>query len=136
MVKADGAELAQRRVQPSDLVEPGQKRFEGAALGQGTGEVAGAQFVLLGVQVLLAAGAHRGVVEKFVAGVHAPRRAHRRGEHRADGEHARAAVLQALMQDIGCVDEQIWPRVVGMLGDLAAELFQLPFRGAPGEVRI
>ena len=40
------------------------------------------------------------------------------------------------MQDVRGIDEKIGPRVIGMLGDLSAEFLQLPFGGAPGEVRI
>ena len=118
----------QRGMHAADLVEPGQEWLQRLALGQRRLEIARTQLVLLGVQVLLAAFAHRPVLEQLVAGVHAPGRAHRGRQHRADREHARAAVLQALVQDVGRVDEQIRPGVVGVLGDLLAELGELRLR--------
>ena len=75
-------------------------------------------------------------LEQLVAGIHAPGRTHRRRQHRADREHARPAVLQALVQDVGGVDEQVGPPVVGDVGDLLAEFGQLPLRRAPGEVGV
>ena len=76
------------------------------------------------------------VLEQFVAGIHAPGRTECRRQHRPDGEHARTAVLQAFVQDVGRVDEQVRARVVGVFDDLLAELGQLPLRGAPGEVGV
>ena len=99
-------------------------------------EVTRTQFVLLGIQVLLAACAYRLVLEQFVTGVHPPQRAQRGRQHGADREHARAAVLQALVQDVGGVDEQVGPGLVGVRGDLLAELGELPLGGAPGEIAV
>ena len=99
----------QRGMQAANLVEPGQERLQRLAVGQRGVEVAGTQFVLLGIEVLLAALADRSVLEQLVAGVHAPCRAHRGGQRRADREHSRPAVLQALVQDVGGVDAQVLP---------------------------
>ena len=120
VVERDGAQLLQRGMHPANLVEPGQEWLQRFAIGQRRLEISAS--LLFRVQVLLAAVAHRPVLEQLVTGVHAPRRAHRRRQHRPDGSVSGAAVLQAGMQDVGSIDEQIRPGVVGVLGDLPAEL--------------
>ena len=99
--------------------------------------VADPDLVLLGVEVLLAARLDRDVLEQLVAGVHAPRRRARRGDHGTDLERRRAAVLEVGVQDVGGVDEEVRPhRVVGLRGHLAEVLLELPLGGAPGEVGV
>ncbi|SIL83543.1 Uncharacterised protein [Mycobacteroides abscessus subsp. abscessus] len=73
---------------------------------------------------------------EFVSGVHAPGGAQGAGQHRADGEHARTAVLQAGVQDVRGVYEEIRARLVGLCGDFPSEVGDLGFSGAPGEVGI
>ena len=111
-------------MEPTNLVEPGDERLQRAALGDGFGEVPRPQLVLLGVEILLASRPGRSALEKFVTGVHPPRGSQRGGQHGSDGKHSRTAVLQALVQDVRGVDEEVGPGVVGVLGDLATELLE------------
>ena len=67
-------QLLQRRVSPTDLVEASDEQRD-VRLGI---VIAGPVLVLLGVGVLLASG-QRLVLANLKSGVHAPRRAHRRG---------------------------------------------------------
>ena len=69
-MEPQGAQLAQRRVDPPDLVEPGQEDLQRAALLQRAVEVPGTQFVFLRIQVLLAARVQSGVLEQLEARVH------------------------------------------------------------------
>ena len=131
------AQQLQRGVRAADLVEPGEVRRERAALGLGGGPVADPDLVLLRVEVLLAARLDGHVLEELEAGVHAPARRPGRGDRRADLERRRAAVLQVGVQDVGGVDEEVRPhQVVGLVGELAEVLLDLPLRVAPGEVRV
>ena len=74
-VEAQVAQPLQRRVLAAELVELGEVRREGAALGLGRGPVARPELELLGVEVLLAAGPHRDVLEQLVARRRRPRSA-------------------------------------------------------------
>ncbi len=58
------------------------------------------------------------------------------GQGGADGEHAWSAVLQALMQNIGSVCEEVGAGIIEMPQGLLAELLQLPLGGFPGEVGV
>ena len=133
----DVAQQLQRRVRAADLVEPGEVRRERAALasrrppsrgsGSGTSRSRGTP----------RCRADRHVLEQLVAGVHAPARRAGRGDRGADLERRRAAVLQVGVQDVGRVDEEVRPhQVVGLVGELAEVLLDLPLRGAPREVRV
>ncbi len=118
-------------------VEAPDVRRERAALGLRGVPVADADLVLLGVEVLLAARPDGHVLVELVAGVHAPARRAGGRQHRADLEHRRAAVLQRLVEDVGGVDEEVRPhQVVGVVGELAEVVLDLPLGRAPGEVRV
>ena len=99
-------------------------------------EVAGTQLVLLRVEVLLAAFADGVVFEQLVARVDAPGRRKRGGQSGTQREHAGAAVLQALVQDVRGVDEQVGSASSALCRDLVAELGEFPLGGPPGEVRV
>ena len=80
----EAGEALERRVVAADPVETPEERQQRPiepALRRSS--------VLLGVQVLLRAGAHRLVLVVLEAGVDAPRRRERRGEHGARGEGGR-----------------------------------------------
>ena len=113
VVEVEVAQLLQGGVPPPDPVERGDQRGDGAALALGRLPVAGPQLVLLRVQVLLAARAHRGVLAQLVAGVDAPGGREGRGEHGAHLEGGAAAVLEVGVQDVGGVHEEVGPHVGG-----------------------
>ena len=81
-------------------VEQREVRRQRAALGARRGPVARAQLVLLRVEVLLAARAARRVLAQLVAGVDAPGRRQRGGQHGADLE--RGAVRRTAGTRAGC----------------------------------
>src|ERR1700730_15476475 len=136
VVEPDRAQLAQGGMKSPNLVELTDERLEGLVAFECALEITRPQLVFLRIQVLLAALPDRPVFEPLIGTVHATRRAHRARQHRADREHARAAPLQALVQDVRGVDEQVRPRVVRVLGDVLSEFAELPLAGAPGEVRV
>src|ERR1700758_4836493 len=100
MVKMDRAKLMKRGVKAPNLVETGNERLKRLLVFQCALEVAWPQLVFLRVEVFLAALPDRPVLIQLVTRVRAPRRAQRGGEHCPDREHSRAALLQALVQDV------------------------------------
>ena len=130
--EGDVLEPLQRRVLAPDLVDAAdhrqQRAVERALLG----------LVLLGVEVLLGALAHRHVLEPLVARVDPVGRAERAREHEPRGERRRPAVLQVGVEDVGRVDEEVGAEVLalGAVGELVDVLGQLPAGVLPGEVRV
>ena len=99
--------------------------------------VADADLVLLRVEVLLAAGLDREVLEELVAGVHPPARGAGGRDGGPDLERRRTAVLEERVQDVGGVHEEVRPHHVrGLVGHLVEVLLELPAARAPGEVRV
>ena len=98
--------------------------------------VAGADLVLLAVEVLLAP-VESGVLAQLPSGVDPVRARQRRREHRADHER-RPAVVEVVRVDVRRVRERVRPEVLAhlRLRELAEVLAQLPGRLAPGEVRV
>ena len=136
VVEVQGPQLLERGVLAPDPVEraqPGRQRLSG---GLGGREVAGPQFVLLRVEVFLAALGDRLPLVEFVARVHAPGGREGRGEGGADREHRRAAALERLVQDVRGVGEHVGPRLVDVGQQLLAELDQIGLAGLPREVRV
>ena len=132
MVDRHVTKLLQSGVLSANLVEPSD---ENAEIGF-AGVVARSVLVLLGVVILLTTGQWH-VLAQFVPGIHSPRRAHRRGQNRANGECSRVAVLQVVGVDVRGVDEEIGSIPSrGLCGHLGEEFLQLPFRVAPHEVGI
>ena len=133
-VEAQPGQVLQGRVAVADLVE----QRAGGAPASGVVEVPVAQLVLLGVQVLLAALAHRGVLDQLERrAVDAPVGGQRGRQHRPADEHRAAAVLELLGEDVGRVGPGVGPEEVDGAGaQLGEVLLQLPLALAPGEVRV
>ena len=118
----DVLEPLQRRVLAPDLVDAAdhrqQRAVERALLG----------LVLLGVEVLLGALAHRHVLEPLVARVDPVGRAQRARQHEPRGERGRPAVLQVGVEDVGRVDEEVGAEVLalGPVGELVDVLARAP----------
>ena len=94
VVEVEVAQLLEGGMAAAQPVERGDQRGDGAALALGGVPVARPQLVLLRVEVLLAAGAQRGVLAQLVAGVDAPGGGEGGGEDRPDREGGAAAVLE------------------------------------------
>ncbi len=73
---------------------------------------------------------------EFVSRIHTPGRGEGRRQRRPQCEHARATMLQALVEDVRGVDEEIRPGLVGVCGEFVAELLELPARGLPREIGV
>ena len=113
------------------------QRGEGAALALGRRPVAGRSWYFSESRYSSLPGAQRGVLAQLVAGVDAPGRRERRGEHRPHLEGGAAAVLEVGVQDVGGVDEEVGPHVGGRVtGQLREVLGQLLLGVAPGEVGV
>src|SRR5215472_13487413 len=107
--------------------------------GIGTVEVAVANFVLLGVEVLLAARLARHVLAQLVGrAIDAVVSAQRRGEHEPDLESGPAASLQVFVENVRRIRPGVGTEVLPPLGSAKlGEVFgELVFRVAPGEVRV
>src|SRR6266704_611379 len=116
-----------------DLIEP---RHVGCQ--RRLGPVPRPVLVLLGVQVLLAAGRARLALVELEARVHAPGRRHRNGQGGADPERRRAPLLQVGGEDVLGVHEEVRPEVVRGLrgGQLGQVLLQLGLGVPPGVVGV
>ena len=135
MVQAKRAQLGDR----GDMALPdGVELCDEGRDAVGVLPVAGAELVLLGIQILLAALARRYVLNQLVTAVHPPRRAGDRRQHGAQAERRGPAVLQNRVQDVRRVDPEVGPEEIDQLGlgQLVQVLAELPFGGAPGEVRV
>src|SRR5215467_5306341 len=140
VMKTQVTKQMQGRMRPAEQVEARDERRD-VLLGRrdavGVLPVPRPVLVLLRVQVLLAARQQGDVLAQLVARVEAPGRRQHRGEHRADPERRRPAVLQVRGEDVLGVDEEVRPHVRGRrAGQLAKVLGQLPGGVAPGEVRV
>ncbi len=135
-VHVEVAQLAQRRVRRPDQVESREVRRERRAGLLRAGPVALLVLVLLAVDVLFAAGACD-VLEQLVARVHAPVRARRRGQGRANLVGGRSAELKKLGKNVRGIDEKVGPEPGRCLvRDRLEELGELLLRVAPGEVAV
>ena len=135
-VEPQALDALQGRVGATDPVQLADQRLQGVVVLLGRPVVAGAQLVLLRVQVFLATRSDGLVLVQLEAGVHPPGRRHRRRQHGPDGEHARSAELQGGVQDVRRVDEEVGPHVVRSADQLDAVVDQFLLLGAPGEIRV
>src|SRR6185312_4090511 len=94
LVETKVAEPVQGAMLPADLVQPGEERSEGSAVGLGPGVVPRSQLVFLTIQVLFAAWAHRKVLEQLIARIHAPGRGEHRRQYRANAKCSGTARLE------------------------------------------
>ncbi|CAB4861662.1 unannotated protein [freshwater metagenome] len=118
-------------------IELGEQGREGVAARLGRLPVARSVLELLGVEVLLAAGAERHVLVELEPAVDPVGGGQRRREDGPDGESGRTPVLQVLRQDVGGGREQVRPhRGGGRAGELSTVGGELVARIAPGEVGV
>ena len=99
--------------------------------------VPGLELVLFRVEVFLPPG-NRRVLEKLEAVVDAIAAGQRSGEGDAGLEHPGLTALQVIGQDIGCVDEEIGPKVfpLRVARELAQIRLQLLLSRAPGKIGV
>ena len=133
-VEADVVHPLQRRLLPADPVEPGDLLVEPLR----RRPVAHPELVLLGIEILLAPGAHRGALEQLEPAVDPVERGQRAGEQEADPEGRRAALLQELVENVRRVGEEVPPEIVHHFrsGQLGGVLGQLGGAVAPGEIGV
>ena len=134
VVKPEGAQLVQRGVSRRIWLSRVRNGARDSPAAQAAAQVAGPQLVLLVVQVLLAAAAGSRARTVRIRS-RRPRTESARGQHRADLEHHRTAVLQALVQDVRRVGQKVRPHVVGVLGDQLTKLGSRPLAAVLRQVK-
>src|SRR5688572_17131608 len=133
-VKPERGVLLQRGMRAADRVDLCDQLLQMPRLVP----VARLDLVFLRVEVFLRTGPYGHVLAQLESAVDAVARAERGGENQPRLERRSAAMLQELVQDVGCVGEQVRTEVFGYLGtsQLGQVVAKLGGAVAPGEIGV
>ena len=139
VVEAQVAQPLQGGVLAAELVEPGEVAARGCGpRPRPPAQSRGRSWYFSESRYSSLPGRSGDVLAQLVAGVDAPGGGEGRGQHGADLERRRAAVLQVRVQDVGGVDEEVGPHEVRRSRSDSSVRYSSssPFVVAPGEVRV